>query len=77
MASRQRKGRPLELRDTMIARIVVAPGTLATRNVAHFEDLSVPCRSLACLTGERLLTQGSNQRLQMRASKAVRPTGGD
>ncbi len=42
MASRQRKGRPIELRDTMIAGIVVARhATLATRNVVHFEDLSV------------------------------------
>ncbi|PYJ56012.1 MAG: VapC toxin family PIN domain ribonuclease [Verrucomicrobia bacterium] len=43
MASRQRKGRPGELRDTMIAGIVVARhATLATRNVVHFEDFSVP-----------------------------------
>jgi len=43
MASRQRKGRPGELRDTMIAGIVVARhATLAARNVVHFEDLSVP-----------------------------------
>lgn len=43
MASRQRKGRPVELRDTMIAGIVVARhATLATRNLSHFEDLSVP-----------------------------------
>jgi toxin FitB len=43
MALRQRKGRPVELRDTMIAGIVVARhATLATRNVVHFEDLSVP-----------------------------------
>ncbi len=43
MASRQRKGRPVELRDTMIAGIVVARhATLATRNAVHFEDLSVP-----------------------------------
>ena len=43
MASRQRKGRSVELRDTMIAGIVVARhATLATRNVVHFEDLSVP-----------------------------------
>jgi predicted nucleic acid-binding protein len=43
MASRKRKGRPVELRDTMIAGIVVARhATLATRNVVHFEDLSVP-----------------------------------
>jgi toxin FitB len=43
MASRQKKGRPGELRDTMIAGIVLAHhATLATRNVMHFEDLSVP-----------------------------------
>lgn len=43
MASRQRKGRPVELRDSMIAGIVVARhATLATRNTVHFEDLSVP-----------------------------------
>jgi toxin FitB len=43
MAIRHRKGRPVELRDTMIAGIVVARhATLATRNVIHFEDLSVP-----------------------------------
>ena len=43
MALRQRKGRPVELRDTMIAGIVLARhATLATGNVRHFEDLSVP-----------------------------------
>jgi len=43
MASRQKKGRPRELRDTMIAGIVLAHhATLATRNITHFEDLSVP-----------------------------------
>ncbi len=43
MASRQKKGRPVELRDTMIAGIVLAHhATLATRNITHFEDLSVP-----------------------------------
>ncbi len=43
MAARQRKGRPVELRDTMIAGIVSARhATLATRNLVHFEDLSVP-----------------------------------
>ena len=42
MASRQRRGRPVELRDTMIAGIVLAHhASLATRNVAHFEDLTV------------------------------------
>src|SRR5436189_5016335 len=39
----QKKGRPGDLRDTMIAGIALAHrATLATRNVAHFEDLSVP-----------------------------------
>jgi len=43
MASRQRKGRPVHLRDTMIAGIALAHhATLATRNVAHFEDVSIP-----------------------------------
>lgn len=43
MAVRQKKGRPGDLRDTMIAGIALAHrATLATRNVAHFEDLSVP-----------------------------------
>src|ERR1700674_3437090 len=43
MASRHKKGRPVEMRDTMIAGIVLAcHATLATRNVSHFEDLSVP-----------------------------------
>ncbi len=43
MASRHREGRPVELRDTMIAGIALAcHATLATRNVLHFENLSVP-----------------------------------
>jgi hypothetical protein len=43
MAARHRRGRPVELRDTMIAGIVLAcHATLATRNRTHFEDLSVP-----------------------------------
>jgi len=43
MSSRHKKGRPVELRDTMIAGIVLAcHATLATRNTPHFEDLSVP-----------------------------------
>jgi toxin FitB len=42
MASRQKKGRPGDLRDAMIAGIVLAHhATLATRNTAHFADLSV------------------------------------
>lgn len=40
-ADRQRRGRPRELRDTMIAGIVLANhATLATRNVKHFEDIA-------------------------------------
>ncbi len=43
MASRHKKGRPGDLRDTMIAGIVlVRHATLATRNTAHFEDAAVP-----------------------------------
>jgi predicted nucleic acid-binding protein len=43
MALRHKKGRAGELRDTMIAGIVLAcHATLATRNTSHFEDLSVP-----------------------------------
>lgn len=43
MASRRREGRPGDLRDTMIAGIALAKhATLATRNTAHFGDISVP-----------------------------------
>jgi predicted nucleic acid-binding protein len=42
MSLRHKKGRPGELRDTMIAGIVLASrATLATRNTSHFEDLAV------------------------------------
>jgi len=42
MAIRQKKGRPGDLRDTMIAGIALAHhAVLATRNTAHFEDVSV------------------------------------
>jgi predicted nucleic acid-binding protein len=42
IASRHKKGRPVELRDTMIAGIVLSRrATLATRNTPHFDDLSV------------------------------------
>ena len=42
MAFRQQKGRPVDLRDTMIAGIALAHhATLATRNTVHF-DVSVP-----------------------------------
>jgi toxin FitB len=40
MAARRLKGRPRELRDTIIAGIVLANhATLATRNVRDFEDI--------------------------------------
>jgi len=43
MAMRHKKGRPGDLRDTMIAGIVLASrATLATRNTSHFQDISVP-----------------------------------
>jgi predicted nucleic acid-binding protein len=43
MAARHRKGQPGDLRDTMIAGIVLAQhATLATRNMMHFEDASIP-----------------------------------
>ena len=41
MAIRRRKGRPGDLRDTMIAGIVLANhARLATRNTSHFEDIA-------------------------------------
>ena len=41
MATRRKKGRPGDLRDTMIAGIVLAHhAALATRNTSHFEDIS-------------------------------------
>jgi predicted nucleic acid-binding protein len=43
MAARHKKGRPGDLRDTMIAGIVLGHhATLATRNVSHFRDISAP-----------------------------------
>lgn len=40
MASRQNAGRPGDLRDTMIAGIVLArQAAIATRNTAHFDDI--------------------------------------
>jgi hypothetical protein len=43
MALRRTTGRPVELRDTMIAGIALAHrAELATGNAAHFADLSVP-----------------------------------
>lgn len=42
MAVRQKSGRTGELRDTMIAGIVLASrATLATRNTNHFDDLPI------------------------------------
>ena len=41
-AARQRSGRPVDMRDTQIAGIVLARrATLATRNVRHFGDLNI------------------------------------
>ena len=41
-AAGTRKGRPVDLRDTLIAGIAVARrAALATRNVRHFSDLSI------------------------------------
>ena len=43
MASRKMQGRPRDLRDTMIAGIVLARrASLATRNIPHFYDISAP-----------------------------------
>lgn len=40
-AQRKAKGRPVDMRDTFIAGIVLAKrATLATRNLKHFDDLS-------------------------------------
>jgi len=42
-AVRQRSGKPVDIRDTQIAGIALARrATLATRNVRHFADLTVP-----------------------------------
>jgi predicted nucleic acid-binding protein len=42
-AARQRAGRPVDIRDTQIAGIAQSRrATLATRNVRHFEGLTVP-----------------------------------
>ena len=41
MASRQKRGEPRDLRDTMIAGIVLAHhASVATRNSAHFSDIA-------------------------------------
>jgi toxin FitB len=43
LAFRKKKGKPMDLRDAMIAGIVLARhATLATRNTSHFEGISVP-----------------------------------
>ena len=42
-ADRKARGCPVDMRDTFIAGIALARrATLATRNVRHFDDLSVP-----------------------------------
>ena len=41
--SRKRQGRPIEIRDTLIAGIILSrKAELATRNIRHFLDLEVP-----------------------------------
>jgi len=41
-AQRKARGRPVDMRDTFIAGIVLAKrATLATRNLRHFDDLTV------------------------------------
>jgi predicted nucleic acid-binding protein len=41
-ATRQKSRRPVDMRDTQIAGIVLARrGTLATRNIRHFADLKI------------------------------------
>jgi predicted nucleic acid-binding protein len=42
-ADRKTRGRPVDMRDTFIAGIALARrATLATQNVRHFDDLSIP-----------------------------------
>lgn len=42
-ARRQSRGRPVDVRDTLIAGIVLARrAVISTRNVRHFDDLGVP-----------------------------------
>jgi len=42
-AQRERRGRPIDLRDAMIAGIAISRrAEFATRNVRHFADLDVP-----------------------------------
>ena len=42
-AERKARGRPVDVRDTLIAGIAIARNaTLATRNLKHFEDLPTP-----------------------------------
>ena len=42
-ADRKTRGRPVDMRDTFIAGIALAQrAAIATRNVKHFDDLSVP-----------------------------------
>lgn len=43
MARRQKQGRPRGIRDSMIAGAVIShKATLATRNIAHFDDAGIP-----------------------------------
>ena len=41
-AERERRGRPIDIRDTLIAGIAISRGAaIATRNVRHFADLPI------------------------------------
>jgi toxin FitB len=41
-AERERRGRPIDVRDTLIAGIAISRGAaIATRNVRHFADLPI------------------------------------
>ena len=66
MASRQRKGRPVELRDTMIAGIVLARhATLSPPYVVHFEDLS-RCQSSTLSLSDSLVASPACRAVQNR-----------
>jgi toxin FitB len=42
-ATRQKNGRPMDIRDTQVAGIALARrAAIATRNLVHFQGLSVP-----------------------------------
>lgn len=53
-AARKQAGRPVDMRDTLIAGIALARrATIATRNVRHFDDLDLPVLNPWELAAER------------------------